>query len=58
MEDGVEEAVVEVSDGELLLKNVCWVLEQEGRSETVAAVYEHEVEESGGADWLVEKRCV
>lgn len=52
----MEEDVVEVSEGEVLLEDVCGVPEREGRREAVLGVYEHKGGEANGADSLAEKR--
>lgn len=39
--DGIEENVVPVSDGELLLEDVCWVLGDENRKQAVLGVCEY-----------------
>lgn len=58
VEDGVEEGVFEVSDGALLLEDVCEVFGKEDRKEAVLVVCEDKRGEAGGTDSLVEKRWV
>lgn len=56
--DGVDEGAVEVSEGELLLEDLCWVFEEESRRKAVSGVSEHEVGKVGEVDSLVEEGCV
>lgn len=58
MGDGEKEGDVEVSESELLPEELCRYLEKESRRKAVLKVCEYKGEEAGGADPLVEKRCV
>lgn len=53
----MEKDVSEVREGELLVENVCWILEEKARQKAVLRACEDEREEAGGADLLIEKRC-
>lgn len=53
-----EEGVVEMGDGELLLRNVCWFFEEAGRREAVPDVCACKDKRAVGADKVVKKRCV
>lgn len=52
--DGVQEGVVGVSEGKLLLEDFCGVFEQEDRNESVLGLCEDEGREVSGASSLVE----
>lgn len=54
MEDGVEDCVFEMREGELLLENVSWVSEREGRREKKLWVCEYRRREASVTDLLVE----
>lgn len=54
----MENGLVEISDGELLPEDFCWVFEKEGRTEAVLGVREYERGEAGGADSLTTEGCV
>lgn len=54
----MENGVVEVSEGERLVENVCVVFEEVGKREAVLEVCEEDEGEAGAADSLAEKRRV
>lgn len=47
-----------MSESELLLEDVSWVYEKNGKREAVLAVSKNESRKAGGADLLVGERCV
>lgn len=57
MRDGVEECLVKMSEGELLLEDVFWALGKENRTISVVGVCEYERGVAGDADLLVKKKC-
>lgn len=58
LRDGTGEGIFEVRKSKLLLRNVCWVFEEEGRGEVVLEVFEYEEAGADGVVLLVEKRWV
>lgn len=50
VKDGVDEGVVPVIEGKLLLEGVCGVTEKHNRRKAVLGVCEEEGEEAGGAN--------
>lgn len=54
----MEEDVVEVTGGEFLSEDVCWIFEKETKREVVLRVYEKDKSEAVGEHSLTEKRCV
>lgn len=54
----MQEGIVEISVSGFFMKDVCYILEKDGKREVVLRVCEHEKEGSFKPDSLVEKRCV
>lgn len=50
----MEKSVVAVNEDELLLEDVCWGFEKDGRRETVLGVFENKTGEASGAYSLFE----
>lgn len=58
MGDGAEGSTGGVSEGKLLLGDVCWISESENKREALLGVCGNGGGEADEADFLVEKICV